>query len=83
MALFLSTSAFVSVTGEMLNPLVGDPVLVWNYVVCATLSFVAGNVFWISVRKLDVDEDCLNEIGYHVHKNEEVAEEEALTNYPL
>ncbi|KZO97239.1 PTR2-domain-containing protein [Calocera viscosa TUFC12733] len=77
MALFLSTSAFASVIGEVLNPLAGDPLLIWNYVVCATLSFVAGIIFWISFRKLDADEDQLNEIGHQGHNSEEVAEEEA------
>ncbi|KZT57988.1 hypothetical protein CALCODRAFT_482692 [Calocera cornea HHB12733] len=76
MALFLSTSAAASLLGELLNPLAGDPLLIWNYVVCGTLSFVAGIVFWISFRKLDADEDKLNEMGHHAHKSEEILEDE-------
>ena len=40
-----------------------DPLLVWNYGVMAVLAFVGGALFWLSVRKLDKDEDKLNNLA--------------------
>ncbi|EJT98129.1 oligopeptide transporter [Dacryopinax primogenitus] len=57
MALFLSTSAFASLLGECLNPLAGDPLLIWNYAVCAGMSLGAGAGFWWTFRALDAQEE--------------------------
>jgi len=39
-----------------------DPLLVWNYAVSAILAGVGGILFWIVVRKLDKEEDTLNNL---------------------
>lgn len=39
-----------------------DPLLVWNYGVFAVLAFIAGILFWIQFRRLDEEEDALNEL---------------------
>jgi len=41
-----------------------DPLLVWNYGSIAVLCAVAGLVFWILVRKLDAEEDKLNNLSH-------------------
>lgn len=40
-----------------------DPLLVWNYGTVAVLAGVTGIVFWFSVRKLDKEEDALNNLA--------------------
>lgn len=40
-----------------------DPLLVWNYGVMGVLAIVAGIFFWITVRKLDKEEDKLNNLS--------------------
>jgi POT family proton-dependent oligopeptide transporter len=40
-----------------------DPLLVWNYTVSAILAGVGGTLFWIVVRKLDSEEDKLNNLA--------------------
>ena len=39
-----------------------DPLLVWNYGTMGVLAGIAGILFWISYRKLDAQEDELNEL---------------------
>jgi POT family proton-dependent oligopeptide transporter len=39
-----------------------DPFLVWNYGTNGVIAVVAGILFWISVRKLDAQEDVLNNL---------------------
>ncbi|EIW81520.1 PTR2-domain-containing protein [Coniophora puteana RWD-64-598 SS2] len=63
MSIFLFQSAFASAIGEAFNPLAADPLLVWNYAVSAILSGVGGVFFWLSVRKLDKQEDELNNLA--------------------
>ncbi|KZT57978.1 PTR2-domain-containing protein [Calocera cornea HHB12733] len=63
MSVFLFMSAISSALNEALNPLAGDPLLIWNYGVAAVISFVAGLVFWLCFYKLDREEDELNRIG--------------------
>jgi len=75
MALFLFMSAISNAIGEALNPLAGDPLLIWNYGVSAVVSFVAGICFWLSFYKLDREEDALNQIGNG--KREEYLDEHA------
>ncbi|KAF8066511.1 peptide transporter PTR2A [Lyophyllum atratum] len=60
MAVFLFTSAISSALGEAFVSLSADPLLVWNYGVMAVLAGVTGVVFWLYVRKLDAQEDSLN-----------------------
>ncbi|TRM60942.1 PTR2-domain-containing protein [Schizophyllum amplum] len=60
MAVFFFTSAIAYALSEAFLPLVEDPMLVWNYGVVAVIAFVAGILYWLSVRKLDAQEDELN-----------------------
>ncbi|EIW75406.1 peptide transporter PTR2A [Coniophora puteana RWD-64-598 SS2] len=62
MSIFLFQSAFASAIGEAFNPLATDPLLVWNYAVATILAGVGCVVFWIAVRKLDKQEDALNNL---------------------
>jgi len=39
-----------------------DPLLVWNYGTMGIIAGVAGILFWISVRRLDAQEDALNNL---------------------
>jgi proton-dependent oligopeptide transporter, POT family len=61
-AIALFTTAISSALGEAFVSLSADPLLVWNYGVMAVLSFIAGCIFWIQFRKLDDEEDELNEL---------------------
>ena len=46
--------------------------LIWNYGVVAVIAFVAGILYWLSVRKLDAAEDELNNLPEgHVEKEVE------------
>jgi len=40
-----------------------DPLLVWNYAICAILAGIGGTLFWLAVRKLDSEEDKLNNLS--------------------
>jgi POT family proton-dependent oligopeptide transporter len=40
-----------------------DPLLVWNYGTMAVLAGVAGVLFWITTRRLDAQEDALNNLN--------------------
>ncbi|KAF9269358.1 PTR2-domain-containing protein [Marasmius fiardii PR-910] len=62
MSIFLFTSAVAAALGEAFVALSTDPLLVWNYGSMAVLAFVAGLLFWITFRKLDMREDELNEM---------------------
>ncbi|KAL0572866.1 hypothetical protein V5O48_009096 [Marasmius crinis-equi] len=62
MAVFLFTSALAAALGEAFVALAEDPLLVWNYGSMAVLAAIAGVFFWISVRRLDSQEDQLNEM---------------------
>jgi proton-dependent oligopeptide transporter, POT family len=58
----LFMTAIANAIGEGLIALSTDPLLVWNYGTFATISFVAGIVFWFTHRKLDAEEDALNQL---------------------
>ncbi|KAG7443567.1 peptide transporter PTR2A [Guyanagaster necrorhizus] len=60
MSVFLFTSAIASALGEAFVALAADPLLVWNYGVFAVMAGTAGLLFWYSIRKLDSEEDALN-----------------------
>ncbi|KAG2034676.1 POT family-domain-containing protein [Suillus americanus] len=63
MSAFLFTSAVSAAIGEAFVSLSLDPLLVWNYAVSAILAGVGGVLFWIAVRKLDKEEDKLNNLA--------------------
>ncbi|KAK0202758.1 peptide transporter PTR2A [Desarmillaria ectypa] len=62
MSVLTFTNAFAAAIAEAFVSLSADPLLVWNYGVMATIAGVAGIVFWFAVRKLDAEEDKLNNI---------------------
>ncbi|KAF9448065.1 PTR2-domain-containing protein, partial [Macrolepiota fuliginosa MF-IS2] len=62
MAVFLFTSALASAIGEAFVFLSGDPLLVWNYAVAGVLAFITGIFVWLTVYRLDADEDRLNNL---------------------
>jgi len=62
MSIFLFMSAISSAIGEGFVALSSDPLLVWNYGAMGVLSFIAGCLFWWSVRDLDAQEDRLNNL---------------------
>ncbi|KAF8328997.1 peptide transporter PTR2A [Amanita rubescens] len=63
MAVFLFMSALSSALGEAFVSLSTDPLLVWNYGVMGVLAGISGVFFWIHVRKLDQQEDALNNLA--------------------
>jgi len=63
MSVFLFTSAISSALGEAFVSLSADPLLVWNYGVMGVLAGVTGVVFWLVVRRLDAQEDKLNNLS--------------------
>ena len=48
-----------------------DPLLVWNYGTMGVIAGVAGVLFWISVRKLDAQEDVLNNLDEDVDRHQQ------------
>ncbi|KAF9448066.1 hypothetical protein P691DRAFT_670187, partial [Macrolepiota fuliginosa MF-IS2] len=62
MAVFLFTSALASAIGEAFVSLSADPLLVWNYGVMGVLAFITGILVWLTVYRLDADEDRLNNL---------------------
>ncbi|KAF9261642.1 PTR2-domain-containing protein [Marasmius fiardii PR-910] len=62
MSIFLFTSALGAALSQAFLPLVKDPLLIWNYAAAAIIATVAGIGFWISFRKLDLQEDELNSL---------------------
>ncbi|KAJ6619589.1 peptide transporter PTR2A [Mycena sp. CBHHK59/15] len=63
MSLFMFTSAISAVLGEGFLWLSVDPMLVWNYAAMAGLAGAGGCMFWLSVRRLDAQEDALNSLS--------------------
>ena len=53
----------VSYLTVVVTALSTDPLLVWNYTSVAILAGITGIVFWLSVRKLDKEEDSLNTLS--------------------
>ncbi|KAF7760085.1 hypothetical protein Agabi119p4_10761 [Agaricus bisporus var. burnettii] len=62
-SIFLFTSALASALGEAFVALARDPLLIWNYGVMAVLATLTGCLVWISVFKLDRQEDELNQLA--------------------
>lgn len=70
MGIFLFTSAIASALGEAFTTISLDPYLVWNYGSMGVLAAVGGILFWLSVRKLDAEEDRLNSLSEgHLDEN--------------
>ncbi len=61
-AIALFTTAISAALGEAFVSVSADPLLVWNYGSMAVISFVSGCIFWLVFRKLDSEEDELNEL---------------------
>jgi POT family proton-dependent oligopeptide transporter len=61
-AVSLFMTAFAAALGQALVSLADDPLLIWNYTVCAALAFFGGVCFFIQFRHLDKQEDELNEL---------------------
>ncbi|KNG80975.1 oligopeptide transporter [Aspergillus nomiae NRRL 13137] len=61
-SIYLFMNAISSAIQQGLTPLSTDPLLVWNYGFVAVLAFIGGNLFWITHRKLDKEEDELNRL---------------------
>jgi POT family proton-dependent oligopeptide transporter len=61
-AVALFASAFSAALGQAWTPLSGDPHLVWNYASVAIIAGLAGIIFHVQFRKLDKEEDALNEL---------------------
>jgi len=61
-AVFLLQQSFSAAIAQAFVPLSTDPRLVINYGVFAGLSFVAGILFWFLFRKLDAEENALNDM---------------------
>jgi POT family proton-dependent oligopeptide transporter len=61
-AIALFTNAISAAIAEALNPLAGDPLLIWNYGVFAVLSFLGGCFFLWQFWGLDKEEDELNNL---------------------
>ncbi|KAE8378857.1 POT family-domain-containing protein [Aspergillus bertholletiae] len=61
-SIYLFMNAISSAIQQGLTPLSTDPLLEWNYGFVAILSFIGGNLFWITHRKLDREEDELNRL---------------------
>jgi POT family proton-dependent oligopeptide transporter len=78
-AVALFMTAFAAAIGQALVPLAADPLLVWNYTVVGCLAFVGGSCFYLQFRKLDKEEDALNQLPEgHVGKT---FEEESLQGH--
>jgi len=76
-AIALFTNAISSAIAEALNPLSGDPLLIWNYGVFAVTSFLGGCFFMWQFRNLDREEDELNMLPEgHVVATKEMEEPE-------
>ncbi|KAI6115482.1 POT family-domain-containing protein [Pisolithus croceorrhizus] len=63
MSMVLFTSAVAAAIGEAFVSLSTDPLLVWNYGSVSVLCGISGIVFWILVRKLNLEEDKLNNMA--------------------
>ncbi|KAI5989797.1 POT family-domain-containing protein [Pisolithus orientalis] len=63
MSMFLFTNAVASAIGEAFVSLSTDPLLVWNYGSVAVICGISGVIFRILVRKLNSEEDRLNNMA--------------------
>ncbi|KAI5989801.1 POT family-domain-containing protein [Pisolithus orientalis] len=63
MSMLLFTNAVASAIGEAFVSLSTDPLLVWNYGSVAVICGTSGIMFWMLVRKLNSEEDRLNNMA--------------------
>ncbi|KIN99379.1 hypothetical protein M404DRAFT_155176, partial [Pisolithus tinctorius Marx 270] len=63
MSMFLFTNAVAAAIGEAFVSLSTDPLLVWNYGSVAVICGISGVMFRILVRKLNSEEDRLNNMA--------------------
>ncbi|KAI6020031.1 POT family-domain-containing protein [Pisolithus orientalis] len=63
MSMLLFTNAIASAVGEAFVSLSTDPLLVWNYGSIAVICGISGIIFWILMRKLNSEEDELNNMA--------------------
>lgn len=61
-ALFLFMTAISNAIGQAFVALAEDPLLTWNYTICGILAFLGGIGFWLQNKKLDKEEDILNDL---------------------
>jgi proton-dependent oligopeptide transporter, POT family len=61
-AFALFQTAIANAIGEALVALSLDPLLIWNYGAFGVIAFFGGIFFWLSHRKLDAEEDALNQL---------------------
>ncbi|KAJ3933052.1 MAG: PTR2-domain-containing protein [Lentinula lateritia] len=79
MSVFFFQSALGSALSEAWLPLLVDPLLTWNYGSIAIISTVGGVLFWLSVRKLDIQEDKLNNLATgHIHAQDHPTNEKSV-----
>lgn len=79
-AIALFMSAISSALSQALVGLAEDPLLVWNYGVVAVVAALGGIFFFLDNRKLDREEDALNNLQQSkVHQMGQVVE---VTNQP-
>ncbi|KAL4956726.1 POT family-domain-containing protein [Aspergillus filifer] len=61
-SLYLFMNAFSATIQQGLTGLSADPLLKWNYGFVAVLSFIGGNLFYLTHWRLDQEEDYLNSL---------------------
>ena len=76
MGVFLFMSAISSAIGEAFVSLSTDPLLVWNYGVMGTLSFLVGALFWCFME--DKDDDEAEDVTLPDKKSDETSSEEKI-----
>lgn len=69
-AVYLIMQAIASAIAQAFVAISADPLLVINYGVFAGLSFVSGCLFWAFFRKLDAQENELNDMRRGENYNE-------------
>ncbi|SPO31518.1 probable PTR2 - Di- and tripeptide permease [Ustilago trichophora] len=75
MSIFLFTSAIAAALQQAFIALSGDPNLVWSYTVFGCLAFAGFIGFSISFRKLDAEEDALNQLDAGKLREAETSQE--------
>ncbi|KAI9734231.1 MAG: hypothetical protein M1834_002333 [Cirrosporium novae-zelandiae] len=77
-AVALFMNAVAAAIGQALVALAEDPLLIWNYGCVAVVAFIGGVLFWIDNRKLDKEEERLNNLAAGDFQSEVSDEEKNL-----